>query len=575
MNRKHYSKPVRELVHYRGSPDPLRGDSLNQKVRDTARETAEALADQSPQREMNTVRAPTRGRIEGFGSGTGMNHSVSWEDDQQHNSREHMEGFGRDGQRAFVEKRPSTLSSGLSSIKEWGAGLRSSQISKWKTGSSLTGQSYSDEPSVGTSYRPNTMYARVAPVSSAQSGTAADGLVEKQIVESICATGGVRLEPTPEVTKRFNNSLNSLDPTGVKFVLEALDIKVTSESPTVAYRALFAIEQSIQPGAKHKDMFCKHYVEYPDLILQHRNSRNASLQELSKHVAVALGLDSDAAASGSRPNPATEAEVGDLLGDFGADQSVERNESPVSDLLSLDVPLNEPQLKPTASRESVTSVLKTSEHPSVPPSHEIADLLGQLTTERPGTGAEVQATDQVSQASATDAMQGAEREVSLPNRNLPYPPPSQQIPGTFLQVGAQVPSPAMPGMVAFPPNTAQTGGQFGNPSGFNPYQGAPVGPLPGMANQSAIGMQFYQQNAGPYAGQTSYAQGYQFNSQASAIFYPQNYQPSDSAQPYIPPEYSSNGNNAKGTEKMKKRSADSIPEFDFISQHMQSEIKKS
>lgn len=575
MNRKHYSKPVRELVHFRGTPDPLRGDSLNQKVRDTARETAEALADQSSQRDMNTVRAPARGRIEGFGSGTGMNHAVSLGDDQQHNSKGHMEGFGRDGQRAYEEKRPSTLSSGLSSIKEWGAGLRSSQISKWKTGSSLTGQSYSDEPSVGTSYRPNIEDARIAPVSSAQSGTAADGLVEKQMVESICATGGVRLEPTPEVTGRFNNSMKSLDPTGVIFVLEALDIKLTSESPTVAYRALYAIEQSIHPSGKYKDMFCEHYVEYPDLILQHRNSGNASLQEQSKRVAVALGLEPGATASGSRPNPPNEGEVGDLLGDFGADQSAERMENPVSDLLSLDVPVNEPQLKPTASRESVTSVLKTSEQPSVPPSHEIADLLGQLTTERPSTGDDGRAIYQLSEASATGAMQGAEREISLQNANPPYHPSSQQIPGTFLQAGAQVPSPGMPGMVVYPPNTAQAGGHFGNPSGFNPYQGAPAGPFPGMASQSAIGMQFYQQNAGPYAGQTSYAQGYQFNSQASAIFYPQTYQPSGSPQPYIPPEHSSNDTNAKVPEKMKKRSTDSIPEFDFISQHIQSEIKKS
>jgi len=33
----------RALVHYKGSPDPFKGDLLNQKVRDTAKEAVEAM----------------------------------------------------------------------------------------------------------------------------------------------------------------------------------------------------------------------------------------------------------------------------------------------------------------------------------------------------------------------------------------------------------------------------------------------------------------------------------------------------------------------------------------------------
>lgn len=33
----------RELTHYRGEPDPFKGDVLNQKVRDAAKETLDAI----------------------------------------------------------------------------------------------------------------------------------------------------------------------------------------------------------------------------------------------------------------------------------------------------------------------------------------------------------------------------------------------------------------------------------------------------------------------------------------------------------------------------------------------------
>lgn len=33
----------RDLTHYRGEPDPFKGDVLNQKVRDAAKETLDAI----------------------------------------------------------------------------------------------------------------------------------------------------------------------------------------------------------------------------------------------------------------------------------------------------------------------------------------------------------------------------------------------------------------------------------------------------------------------------------------------------------------------------------------------------
>ena len=38
-----HSVAIRQLLHYKGQPDPLKGDALNKAVRDTANEAVSAM----------------------------------------------------------------------------------------------------------------------------------------------------------------------------------------------------------------------------------------------------------------------------------------------------------------------------------------------------------------------------------------------------------------------------------------------------------------------------------------------------------------------------------------------------
>lgn len=40
---RHVHVTFRDLTHYKGEPDPFKGDVLNQKVRDAAKETLDAI----------------------------------------------------------------------------------------------------------------------------------------------------------------------------------------------------------------------------------------------------------------------------------------------------------------------------------------------------------------------------------------------------------------------------------------------------------------------------------------------------------------------------------------------------
>lgn len=54
----------RDLTHYNGEPDPLKGDALNQRVRDAAKEASEALFNTVVQQPVNSL--GVRRQAQGF-----------------------------------------------------------------------------------------------------------------------------------------------------------------------------------------------------------------------------------------------------------------------------------------------------------------------------------------------------------------------------------------------------------------------------------------------------------------------------------------------------------------------------
>ena len=63
----------RELAHYQGEKDPFKGDSLNQRVRDAAKETIEVIYAAAPQPAYSGSMASQVCDIRGVGGGT-----VTW-----------------------------------------------------------------------------------------------------------------------------------------------------------------------------------------------------------------------------------------------------------------------------------------------------------------------------------------------------------------------------------------------------------------------------------------------------------------------------------------------------------------
>lgn len=61
------SVAVRQLIHYKGQPDPLKGDALNKAVRETAQETLSALFS-SDESKAAPTESSLGSRIQGFGN---------------------------------------------------------------------------------------------------------------------------------------------------------------------------------------------------------------------------------------------------------------------------------------------------------------------------------------------------------------------------------------------------------------------------------------------------------------------------------------------------------------------------
>ncbi|GAX83555.1 hypothetical protein CEUSTIGMA_g10980.t1 [Chlamydomonas eustigma] len=65
-----YVATIRDLLHFKGEKDPFKGDSLNQRVRDSAKEVMEALYSSYQQQPANkpVPSSTSTGRMEGFGN---------------------------------------------------------------------------------------------------------------------------------------------------------------------------------------------------------------------------------------------------------------------------------------------------------------------------------------------------------------------------------------------------------------------------------------------------------------------------------------------------------------------------
>ncbi|KAL6764886.1 hypothetical protein V8C86DRAFT_1215418 [Haematococcus lacustris] len=280
--QKHASS-IRELVHYKGEPDPFRGDTLNQRVRDLAKETLDLL--------YNSQSVPTsapalQGRIQGFGSSMAPPPSLSSSNNGSSGSK--VAGNGR--MMAFGSSNPPASSWGTSSSGN-GHSSSSSSSSRGYMGNQQTapssqgpfGSNGHPTSSRGLSSSSGSPTSLLAPGSmraddtgfstgltasyrasggsfgppSGSAAAAGGGFpgsrltpstvlgTEEALVDDISTAGGVRPAPSEQDLRQFVEAASSMD--GLR-IAELMMKKLASPQWLVVLRTLCALEAVLAQG---------------------------------------------------------------------------------------------------------------------------------------------------------------------------------------------------------------------------------------------------------------------------------------------------------------------------------------
>ncbi|CAI9108854.1 OLC1v1008553C1 [Oldenlandia corymbosa var. corymbosa] len=282
------SVAVRQLIHYKGQPDPLKGDALNKAVRETAQETLSALfanEDSKPSPAENLSR-----RIEGFGN-TNFN---TTSDDKKSFLTE------------VVNIGSSTIKQGLSSFTQ------SPSLKKNETGSyrspnlqrSLTREndamdryeglnssngSQNSSRFSGAVDSSNWNQDRRSPQLEAAGGDPSsnygDKTREEKLLETIVTSGGVRLQPTRDALQVFLSEALKLDALALSYALES---KLQSPMWQVRMKAVCVLEALLRrKDEEHFTPVALYFNENRDVVVKCSESPQASLREKANKV---LGL---------------------------------------------------------------------------------------------------------------------------------------------------------------------------------------------------------------------------------------------------------------------------------------------
>lgn len=188
------SAPIRNLQSYRGPPDALKGDALNERVRVSAKEAIDAIFStetvSQPVSKMTSNSSTTSSRIQGFGNQSNL----------------------------MPPYRPELSPQGVHFSQDSNSFLREVPNVELDSGSQV-------------------------PSNAKSINVLGD---EKEVVDSICQPSGVRLAPAKEDIRKFIDTVGSLD--GPR-VARQLQKKVEGGPWQQTYRALCLIEAILLQGS--------------------------------------------------------------------------------------------------------------------------------------------------------------------------------------------------------------------------------------------------------------------------------------------------------------------------------------
>lgn len=272
------SVAVRQLIHYKGQPDPLKGDALNKSVRETAQEALTAIF----AGEDNSKPPPTEGlsrRIEGFGN---TNYDMPSDDKKSFLSE--VVGIGS----ATIKHGLNSITQAQSHNKNETGTYRSPNLRR-----SLTNEnSYSDTNRASTNASiPWGQDLKTSQTDtdngSASSSYSHEKSREERLLETIVTSGGVRLQPTRDAIQVFLVEATKLDALALSHALEA---KLQSHIWQVRVKAMCVLEAILRKkDDEHFYTVTSYFTDNIDVAVKCSESPQASLREKANKVLSLLG----------------------------------------------------------------------------------------------------------------------------------------------------------------------------------------------------------------------------------------------------------------------------------------------
>ncbi|KAK9149294.1 hypothetical protein Scep_008051 [Stephania cephalantha] len=277
-----HSNAIRQLFHYKGHPDPLKGDALNKAVRDTAHETIQAMfaseeSKPSPAEELNR-------RIEGFGN---TNFEVPSDDKKSFLSE--VVGIGS----AHIKQGLSSLAAAHSQRKNDVGTYKSPTLRRSLTNEANSSDRYErfeyqsdtrsssgfSSGSSGTWGHDSNVKASEAMNGNSSSSHGGSKSREERLLETIVTSGGVRLQPTRDAIQVFLAEASKLDAVALS---RALETKLQSHLWQVRMKAICVLESILRKkDDAHFEVIASYFTENKDAVVRCSESPQASLREKS------------------------------------------------------------------------------------------------------------------------------------------------------------------------------------------------------------------------------------------------------------------------------------------------------
>ncbi|KAM1412565.1 hypothetical protein ACFXTO_025278 [Malus domestica] len=372
------SVAVRQLFHYKGHPDPLKGDALNKAVRDTAHEAISAIF----QEESNAPPADDLNRrIQGFG-----NTNIEMSSDEKRSFISEVVGLGS----ASIKQGLSNFTHSHSFKKNDNGNYKSPNLHR-----SLTIESEQVDRYEPAQYRNEAQNSFGSSKNVASGPWNEDSRVtkteitngdsssnyresktrEERLLETIVTSGGVRLQPTRDAILIFLTEAKKLDAVALS---HALDLKL--QSPlwqasslylSVRMKAICVLESILRrKDDEHFAIIESYFIDNKDLVVRCSDSPQSSLREKANKVLSLLGGEQTGNVASNSEQPmkaqtATFVQMPDLIDTGDLDDYHVTNaatENPSDQVITnLTAPSPAPQLIDDLFGDGPGNVVSTSE----------------------------------------------------------------------------------------------------------------------------------------------------------------------------------------------------------------------